>query len=211
MTNIQAFDSRTELECSATGCSKDGLYRDLLTWLLSLTTHSRTHSIHDMALKPEALTPHSKRVLELLLEGRVDDARRFIDDKFTRLIIDLQKQMDAVDRERNILLSTLQLAMRANELAAHSATSAPTGRPLTKDERREQIMKHALNLARKNDGLVRVQDVVNNIAHNKIDLGTGKPNTSVGNTLFKSKEWRREAPAVFRYVGPQLDLVGRAS
>jgi hypothetical protein len=49
-----------------------------------------------------------------------------------------------------------------------------------------------------------VQSVVDDLVNKGINLGTDKPNTSVGNVLHKSKEWKREGVALFRYTGKQL-------
>src|SRR5260221_4232326 len=67
---------------------------------------------------PRQLTEASKKVLALLLEGRVDDAERFIQQEFTERMSDLSRKMHELGQERALLLNTLQLAKGDSQVAA---------------------------------------------------------------------------------------------
>lgn len=74
--------------------------------------------------------------------------------------------------------------------------------PLTKDQRREVIKKYAVEVSEKHGGgKFTVQEVVDAIKANGIELGVDVPNTTVGNVLIKSGEWKRLEKGVFEDIG----------
>ena len=154
------------------------------------------------------MTPHSKKVLELLLAGKPEEAERYIATTFDLQLNDLQRRIQLLGHERALLMNTVLLAKISSSPNAAPQTPPPLAVVLdAAATRRKRILDTALEVAKKNKhGQVVVQEVVDALKAQGFDLQTDSPNTSVGVMLHRSEEWERVSPAVFRYVGAKLDL-----
>jgi hypothetical protein len=171
------------------------------------------------------LSPETRKVLELILAEEIEEAEKYVYAQFNERIASLERALNEAQHERSMLFNIITMAKRGTSKAipvgmSHHVVVDPTYDLITAtvkgawppsstaglDARRDIVHNVALGVARERDGLVNVQDVVDALARQGVSLGVDKPNTSVGNLLHRSEEWKREGPAVFRYVGKQLNL-----
>jgi len=154
------------------------------------------------------VSPNAERVMKLLLEGKVEQARRFIEKDIAKQIEVLRGQLTELNRERSVLTNMVMLQKGEQEsMPSNDKISPPQKRVVSKDERSTLIKQYAHEAARHaTNHIISLQAIVDQIEADGIDLGTEVPGTAIGNVLFKSADWKRVERGVFQYVGAQLDL-----
>jgi hypothetical protein len=151
------------------------------------------------------LTPNAKKVMELLLAGQADEAKRFVEKKYTQEIQELRAQLEEKERERTQLYSVIGLAKpsggNGKAPTSHRENSVSL-RKVAKNERSSVVKKIAAELANSTGGKVTPLDVVRAITKQGLDLGSTVPATVVGNVLFKdAKQWERVEKGIYSYIG----------
>lgn len=154
------------------------------------------------------VSPNSEKVMKLLLEGKIEQARKFVEKDIAKQIEAKRAELTELNRERSVL-SNMVMLQKGEQDATPTSTkiSPPQKRVIPKEERSVLIKQYAHEAARQAaNQTITLQAVVDQLEADGIDLGTDVPGTAIGNVLFKSNDWRRIERGIFQYVGAQLDL-----
>lgn len=153
----------------------------------------------------------SQHVLQLLAEGRAREAKESLEQTMGDEIVALEKRLSRLKQEYALLsqLTQLRLHITGEVQAGQRAFAIGAGQsPLilgdgtdSPEDVRNSIFAVCRELAQQNDGMLSLQEAVDEVKKRGIELKSSRPGTSIGNMLFKSAEWDRIGDGVFQWNG----------
>jgi hypothetical protein len=144
------------------------------------------------------------KVMELLLAGNAEEAKRYVEKKYTQDIEELRTQLEEKERERTQLYAVIGLAKPNGKATAPEQTKMDigVGRKIPKHERSDMVKQVAAEVAVAKGGKITPFDVVHALVAKGIDLGSAVPATVVGNVLYKAPDrFERLEKGIYRYIG----------
>jgi hypothetical protein len=155
------------------------------------------------------MSPHLKKVMELLLTGKADDARRLFHGEVQQELERLRADLHAAEQERDVLEMLISAAERHQPHTLNGAVSnsnvAPTWnvvsvtppKKLVKSKQVPIIMQVASELAAKSGGRVSTEAIIDGLRSQGFILDSRVPGTSIGNILYRAPGWTRIDRGVF--------------
>lgn len=159
------------------------------------------------------MTPHLKTVMEMLLAGKVAEARRLFEGEFSRELEKRRADLHAAEQENALLHSLISVAERnqpqgggpatqSDGASAKAPATAPALRKLSKSKQQPVIMDIAFTIAAKDGGRVSTEAVIQGLRDRGYELNSAVPGTSIGNILFRAEGWKRIDRGVFAAPSP---------
>jgi hypothetical protein len=146
--------------------------------------------------------------MRLLLEEGHDSAIRYLDQNLAPEIEKAKRDLEALHKEYTTIRGIVDMTR------PQSADTATVSKPQLQgqvsdfklngdpNDPRSQVLQIAAEVARANDGIAKLDDVLAAMKERKLELDTTRPGTSVANILFKAHVlWERTGPGVFRLIG----------
>lgn len=168
----------------------------------------------------QRLNPHVEAVMKLMLERGVEAAESYLATNVSPDVERAKAEYEAKQREemavRNIIQLSRLTALAQAPIAPAPGSASDGNHPLGEQQPlaelmgeasipmnvRGRVLQIAAEVARNNNGIAKLDAVVDAVIKQGVDVGSTRPGTSIGNMLFKASPlWERVKPGVFRLVG----------
>ena len=140
------------------------------------------------------LDPDIETIMKLLLEQGAEAAKAYVNQ---HIVPDVEKAKKAFETRQNTLSSVNNIIFMAT---GNQSTESSGDNELPMDVR-GQVLAIAAEIARGNDGIAALNEVVREVANRGLDLKSSRPGTSIANILFRAPFlWQRMSPGIFKLI-----------
>lgn len=151
------------------------------------------------------IKPRMMKLVNLMSSGELDKARDYVEVELVGEVEAMRATLNEVEAElqvmRTFLNSSLNKPSIAPPLPLRPYPNPQTLIEGTEPNVRNQLLALAAEIARANNGMVELDQVVKAAHDRGVQLSSTRPGTTIANILFKANNlWSREGPGLFKLL-----------